>query len=264
MFRHLVLTRPLAVIDLETTGIDVKKDRIVEISVLKIWPDGTRKHHTRLLNPTIPIPEEATAFHGFTDADVANEKTFVQIADGLERFLNGCDLCGFNLRRYDMRLLYAEFKRAGIDWNLEGRSIVDPLEIYHHYEKRDLTSAVKFYLNRDHEGAHGAMADVLATEALIDAMLEKYAKLPRNVENLSQFFTDPNKVDFEGKFKSINGVVQFTFGKCRGQPLTAVAANDRRYLEDFLLNAPDFPEDAKDIIRLALEQVQSVPSRGVG
>jgi len=255
MFRHLKLSRPLAVIDLETTGVQPKTDRIVEISVLKLW-NGDRKHHTRRLNPEMPIPPEATVIHGIADADVANEKTFAQIAVDLERYLEDCDLCGFNLRRYDMRLLYAEFERVGIAWNLEGRAVLDPLEIYHEFEKRDLTAAVKFYLEREHEGAHGAEADVLATEELIDAMLQKYDDLPRTVGELSQRYSNPNKLDIEGKFIQIEGVVQFTFGKCRGQPLSAVASNDENYLR-WLLKA-DFPDDAKAIIQKALDEVSAI------
>jgi DNA polymerase-3 subunit epsilon len=179
MFHYLSLNRPLAVLDLETTGVDPQTDRIVEVSVLKVLPDGDRQHRTCRVNPGIPIPAAATAVHGITDADVAGEPSFGQVAAALEEFLRGCDLCGFNIKRFDLPLLYAEFRRAGVPFVLEGRALVDPQEIYHHFERRDLTSAVRFYLGRAHHGAHSAAADVLATAEVLDAMLGRYAELTR-------------------------------------------------------------------------------------
>ncbi len=160
MFKNLVLSRPLAFIDLETTGTDVQTDRIVEIGVLKVFPDGRKDARCRRINPGIPIPESATAIHGITDSDVAGEPTFEVVALRLLKFLDGCDLCGFNLKRFDLKLLIAEFNRIGCDFPRDGRSIIDPLEIYHDRERRDLSTAVQFYCGRDHEGAHCASADV--------------------------------------------------------------------------------------------------------
>src|SRR5690242_8632899 len=146
MLLNITLEKPLAVIDLETTGTDPQNDRIVEISILKILPDGRRRHRTRRLNPGIPIPPAATAVHGITDADVAGEPRFEQVAQGLLDFLDGCDLCGFNLKRFDLRVLYCEFARAGRRLPLEGRALVDPMEIFHRREPRDLNAAVRTYL----------------------------------------------------------------------------------------------------------------------
>src|SRR5262245_4490625 len=163
VFQHLSLQRPLAVVDLETTGVDPQRDRIVEISVLRFTPPIDRVHRTRRLNPGIPIPTEATQIHGITDEDVADEPGFAEVAPSLLAFLDGCDLCGYNLKRFDLRVLVAEFERAGLTFDLEGRSIIDPMQIFHHYERRDLGAAVQFYLNRDQENGHSAESDVAAT-----------------------------------------------------------------------------------------------------
>jgi DNA polymerase III subunit epsilon len=255
MFRHLRITRPLAVIDLETTGVDASKDRIVEVSVLKVLPDGDRQHRTRRVNPGIPIPHAATEVHGITDADVVNEPSFAQVAAGLDTFLRGCDLCGFNIKRFDLRLLYTEFQRAGIAFDLEGRALVDPLEIFHHFERRDLTAAVRFYLDRDHDGAHSAAADVLATAAILDAMLDRYPELPRSAEDLHVHFKDPKAVDSGGKFIRINEEIRFTFGKYKGQPPAVVAKDDPGYL-NWILDA-DFFSDTKELVRTALATANS-------
>jgi len=255
MFRNLVLSRPLAVIDLETTGIKTDTDRIVEVSVLKVCPDGKRVHHTRRLNPGIPIPPEATAIHKITDADVANEKAFAEIAEPLARFLDGCDFCGYNLKKFDLQMLYCEFRRAGVSWSLDDRAIVDAMEIFHHFERRDLSNAVRFYLGKEHAGAHGAAADVLATAGILDAMFEKHSELPRDVAKLHQHFIDPNAIDSVGKFIRVEGEVRFTFGKYRGQPLSTVAAENPDYLQWILRG--DFFEDAKALVRDALEKVNS-------
>jgi DNA polymerase-3 subunit epsilon len=238
------------VLDLETTGVDPQTDRIVEVSVLKILPGGNRQHHTRRLNPGIPIPATATAIHGITDADVAGEPSFRQVATALEAFLRGCDLCGFNIKRFDLRLLYAEFQRAGVPFDLEGRALVDPQEIFHHFERRDLTAAVRFYLDRAHDEAHSAAADVLATAEVLDAMLGRYAELPRSAEDLHVHFKDPKAVDSNGKFVRVNNEIRFAFGKYKGQPLAVVARESPGYLRWML--SGDFFSDTKDLVRQAL------------
>jgi DNA polymerase-3 subunit epsilon len=250
MLDNLALDRPLAVLDLETTGTDVRRDRVVEISVLKVLPDGRHLHRTRRLKPGVPIPAEATAIHGITDADVADEPRFDQVAGALLALLDGCDLCGFNLKRFDLRVLHAEFTRAGHKLSLEGRAILDPMEIFHQREPRDLPAAVRFYLGREHEGGHSAAADVLATAEVLGAMLGCYADLPRSVAGLHQHFTGANAVDSSGFFVRVEGQVRFAQGKHRGQPLDAVAGTRPDYLEWMLTQA--FFEDTKAIIRQAL------------
>ena len=178
MLKNIVLQRPLAVIDLETTGIDPKVDRIVEVSVLKLALRGDPDHRTRRVNPGVPIPPEATAVHGITDDDVVDCPTFRAVAPGLARYLDGCDLAGFNILKYDLRLLATEYIRAGVGFRVAGRKVIDACHIFHRREPRDLTAAYKFYCGLDHDGAHGAAADVLATLAVLDAQVSRYDVLP--------------------------------------------------------------------------------------
>jgi DNA polymerase III subunit epsilon len=250
MFKNLALQKPLAVIDLETTGTDTQSDRIVEIAILRIEPNGKRSRLTRRINPAIPIPASATEVHGITDADVAEEPSFSDVASHLLAFLQDCDLCGFNLKRFDLRVLQGEFVRAGQQFSLTGRAIVDVLEIFHTYERRDLAAAVRFYCNRDHANAHAADADVCATAEVLDAMLARYEDLPRSAAEPHQHFKDPNAVDSSGYFVRIEGQVRFAFGKHRGQPLDAVARAKPDYLKWIL--AQDFFDDTKAIVRQAL------------
>jgi DNA polymerase-3 subunit epsilon len=255
MLKNLILNRPLAVVDLETTGTDARDDRIVEISVLKILPDGSHRVATRLLNPGIPIPAEATAIHNIDDASVADAPHFEAIADRLLAFLDGCDLCGFNLKKFDLQILRAEFARAGRTLSLEDRAIIDPMEIYHAYEPRNLAAAVRFYCGREHAGGHRAEADVQAAVEILDAMLGRYADLPRNVDDLFQRFKDPRLVDAARRFTNVRGHIRFTFGKHRGEPLDEVAAQDPDYL-DWMLSGSFF-EDTKQVVRDALARVQA-------
>lgn len=254
MFKHLTLSRPLAIVDLETTGTQVQKDRIVEISLLKIRPDGTREQRTYRVNPEIPIPPEATRVHGINDADVAGQPRFNQLADELMAFLHECDLCGFNLKRFDLRLLAAELGRVGRELRLQGRHIIDAQEIFHAYERRDLSAALEFYCGKEHASRHSAEADVLATAEILDAMLDRYADLPRRVEELGRHFTDPNSVDASGKFVRVDGKICFAFGQHRGRTLDDVARLDAAYL-DWLLGA-DFHGDTKAVVKEALARVQ--------
>jgi len=252
MFRNLKLRRPLAVLDLETTGVDVKTDRIVEIGILAVRPGRPAEQHTRRVNPGVPIPPGATAVHGITDDDVAGAPAFGAVADDLLTRLDGCDLCGFNVKRFDLPLLYNEFRRAGRSFPLDGRAVIDPQEIFHAYEPRDLTAAVRFYLGREHADARGAAADVRATAAVLDAMLGRYADLKRDVDGLHAQFRDPDAVDSAGFFTRVAGEIRFAKGKHRGQPLDFVARNSPDYLQWML--GQDFFEDAKAVARDALRR----------
>jgi DNA polymerase-3 subunit epsilon len=256
MLRHLKLRRPLAVLDLETTGTNPRTDRIIEISILVVRPDRRAKQHTQRLNPGVPIPVEATAVHGITDADVADAPRFADVAGGLLALLEDCDLCGFNLKRFDLPLLYTEFSRIGRSFVLEGRALIDAQEIYHAYERRDLAAAVRFYLGREHRGGHAAATDVAATAEVVDVMLARYPDLPRDAVGLHAHFKDPAGVDAAGFFTRVNGEVRFAKGKHRGQPLDFVARTSPDYLEWML--GQDFFPDTKAVARDALRRVRPV------
>jgi DNA polymerase-3 subunit epsilon len=251
MLRNIQLDRPLAVLDLETTGTDPKLDRIVEISVLKLLPGGDHDHRTRRVNPGVPIPSEATQVHGISDDDVADCPSFRAIAPSLVRFLEGCDLAGFNILGYDLRLLVAEFNRAGYSFPVAGRRIIDACRIYHRREPRDLTAALKFYCGLDHERAHGAAADVLATTAILDAQLARYGDLPRTIEGLHTHCNDANAVDMSGMFgKDEDGVIVFIKGKYKGRSLLDIAQAKPDYLQ--WMQREDFDDDTKAIAAEAL------------
>lgn len=251
MLKNIPLDRPLAVLDLESTGIDPKNDRIIEVSVLKLLPGGGRDHRTRRVNPGIPIPLEATAVHGISDDDVADAPSFRAIAPALAGFLDGCDLAGFNILKYDLRLLAAEYNRAGHPFAVAGRRIIDACHIFHQRERRDLTAALRFYCGQEHAGAHGAAADVLATVAVLDAQVARYADLPRTVDGLHGLCSDTAALDMSGMFgRDEDGGIVFVKGKYKGRALEEVASDKPDYL-DWMLKA-DFFDDTKAIAAEAL------------
>jgi DNA polymerase III subunit epsilon len=253
MLKNIILERPLAVIDLESTGTDPKTDRILEVSVLKLVPDGEPVHRTRRVNPGVPIPPAATAVHGITDDDVADMPTFRGIAPGLTKFLDGCDLAGFNLLTFDLRMLAAEYNRAGLVFSVAGRKVVDACRIFHRREPRDLTAASKFYCGFDHDGAHGAAADVLATLAVLDAQVGRYDDLPRTIDGLHGECNDPSALDMSGMFgTSEDGAIVFLKGKYKGRSLDDVARNKPDYLEWMLRE--DYFDDTKTMVSAALRE----------
>jgi DNA polymerase-3 subunit epsilon len=262
MMENLALTRPLAFLDVETTGLVAQRDRLVEIAVVKVLPDGRQEQHVWRLNPRTAIPAGATAVHGITDADVASAPRFEQIVDPLLALLEGCDLAGFNLKRFDLRVLCSEVKRAGRELSLVGRALVDVMELFHRQEPRDLPAAVRCYLGGEHAEHHQAVADALATAEVLDAMLGRYQDLPREVEQLHRLFFDPQQVDTDGFFRRVEGEVRFAKGKYRSQPLEAVARESPDYLRWML--GESFAEDTKSVVEQALAARQSVrfPSSG--
>ena len=249
--KHLCLERPLALFDLETTGIDPARDKIVEIAVLRIEPDGSRVSRCRRVNPEQPIPPAATAVHGIRDEDVQEEPPFRRIAKGVLDLLQGADLAGFNVWRFDVPLLQRELQECGLDLEPGQRRVVDAMTIFHGKEPRDLAAAVRFYLGREHEGAHGAEADLEATLEVLDAQLERYPDLPRSVEELDTTRRQPGAVDSAGKFVRRENHVVFAFGKHQGRPLAEVAEESPDYLQWILKT--DFPDDAKNLVRQALD-----------
>ena len=252
--RHLILERPLAVIDLESTGVDVRNDRIVEVAVLKFAPDAAPIRYRRLINPGAPIPTAAQAVHKITDDDVAEAPRFRAIAPrhcpALARLLVGADLAGFNIRRFDLPLLAAEFARAGVAFDIAGRAVLDAQRIYHEREPRDLDTALRFYCGREHTDAHGALADAEATAAILDAQLDRYADLPRTAAALHRAMTD---VDVAGRFRTEDGRVVFAFGRHAGRPIEEVAGHDPGYLRWCL--AQGFLADARTVVERALGRV---------
>ncbi len=249
---RLKLERPLVFFDLETTGTDPASDRIVEISAVKVAPGGERDARLRRINPERPIPPEATAVHGIGDDDVRDAPPFRAVARGLLDFLGDADLAGFNVLRFDLPLLERELADCGMDLRTAERHVVDAMAIFHRMEPRDLTAALKFYLGREHAGAHSAEADVLATVDVLAAQLERYPDLPDSVAALHdwQIRKPPGAVDRFGKFVWKDGEAAFTFGKHAGRTLREVAAEAPDYLQ-WILKA-DFPSDARALVRDAL------------
>jgi DNA polymerase-3 subunit epsilon len=253
LVKHLRLDRPLVVFDLETTGTDPATDKIVEISVLRIAPDGERELRTRRVNPGRPIPPGASAVHGIRDEDIREEPKFGQIARGLIDFLGDADLAGFNIARFDVPLLDRELREAGLDLGLTERRLLDAMSIYHRKERRDLSAAVEFYLDRQHAGAHSAEDDVLAAIDVLDAQLGRYEDIPRDVAELDAWLrpVPRDAVDQRGKFVWRESEVAFAFGKHQGRALREVAREAPDYLE-WILNS-DFPEDARQLVADALK-----------
>lgn len=252
----LRLTRPLAFIDLETTGIAPATDRIVEIAILKLLPSGASKRFSSRVNPGTPIPSAATAVHGITDADVALEPTFKQLAPRILELLAGCDLSGYNVRRYDLPLLRREFERAGFPLDVRDVHVVDVQTIFHMKEPRDLTAAYRYYCGKEHAGAHGALADVEATAEILRAQLDRYPDLPRDIGELETTLhaKDPVWVDDEGKLVRVGDAVVMMFGKYRGKSLGDIAQADRGYLEWIL--SSDFPDAVKRAVAGALDTLK--------
>lgn len=248
----LAIDRAIVVFDLETTGPDPAVDRVVELSACRIAEDGEITVRTRRVNPERPIPPEATAVHGITDADVADCPTFRQIARAVAEFFDNADLAGFNVARFDAPLLDREMREAGLDFGLAGRRIVDVMVIYKRMEPRDLSAAVRYYLSREHAHAHAAEADVLATAEVLGAQLTRYRELPRSVEALDRWCgaRRPGAVDRQGKFVWRDGEVAFAFGKYQARPLREVLERDRGYVEWILRS--DFPADAVAVVREAI------------
>jgi len=254
LLSNLTLDRPLAFFDLETTGINIRADRIVEIAIVKVLPGGTYESIDERINPTVPIPPETTAIHGITDADVANCPTFVDRAQHYIDFLEGCDLAGYNCNRFDVPLLAEEFLRAGFSFDVEGRRLIDAQTIYHKREPRDLSAALRFYCGEmDFVDAHSAEADVMATIRVLEGQLDRYGDLPHDVAALHDFCsrTQPDWVDRSGRLKWANNEVVLNFGKKKGTSLRYVIENEPSFVKWILRS--DFPRDVHNIVERALE-----------
>lgn len=228
----LNLTKPLAFFDVETTGLNIASDRIVEISILKIFPpDGARKESkTLLINPTIHIPEEVTKIHGISDQDVLDAPTFKDLAPELAKFLEDCDLAGYNCNYFDIPLLMEEFLRAGVEFDTKDRKFVDVQGIFHKKEERTLSAAYKFYCGKSLENAHSAEADINATYEILEAQLEKYPDLKGDTAYLHNFTSRSRRADFAGRFVyNDKNIIVFNFGKHAGKSAEEVFRTEPSY-----------------------------------
>jgi len=248
------LDRPLAFLDLETTGLSTVSDRIVELAVIRITPQGDVLEAVRRFNPGIPISPDATAVHGISDEDVADEPSFSARAKSLADLLEPCDLAGFNIRRFDIPLLLAEFKRAGVPFSVQDRRLIDAQVIFHREEPRDLSAAARYYLSREHEEAHTALGDIRTTAAVLSAQLQKYPDLPRTLDGLQAYCDEvsPFQTELDRWFHRRDGELVFRRGKHRGEALGKVAATAPDYLR-WMLGADDMDEEVLRVAREALE-----------
>ncbi|GAA4452324.1 3'-5' exonuclease [Rurimicrobium arvi] len=232
----LTLKRPIVFFDLETTGTDTAKDRIVELAFVKISPDGRREKYVKRINPQMPIPAESTAIHGITDADVANEPAFRQIAHELHHWMQGCDFGGYNALRFDLPLLAEEFLRCGIDVDFTERAMVDVQQIFFKMEQRTLSAALAFYCGRSLDHAHSAEADIDATIDVLAAQLERYEQLPHEVKALHDFSGSNDTIDYARRMIMKDGEPVFNFGKYKGRKVKEILQTEPSYY-DWMMNS---------------------------
>ena len=257
---RLHLKNPLIILDLETTGINIASDRIVEIALLKIHPDGNEEERVVRLNPEMPIPEKASMIHGIRDEDVKDAPIFKEVARTLAKFMEGCDLAGFNSNRFDIPLLAEEFLRADVDIDFKKRKFVDVQAIFHKMEKRTLSAALKFYCNKELIQAHQAMSDVKATYEVLQAQLDLYQNvefedqngkksipIENSIEKLSEFSSYDRNVDYMGRIVyNDDNVAVFNFGKNKGMPVEKVLKEQPGYY-GWIMNG-DFPLYTKKVL----------------
>ena len=252
--QHLSLSRPLVFFDLETTGLDLQMDRIVQFAFVRLHPDNSVEEWAELVNPTIPIPPEATRVHGITDAMVAGEPLFSSFAGRIYEYLQNCDLAGFNVIRFDLPLLALEMERTGCKLDLTLHRVIDMQIIFHKCEPRDLTSAYRFYCQKELADAHQALADVRATVEILNGQIARYRDLPREINRLAGFCSvaeEDRWVTQDRKFYWRHNEAVVAFGKHKGKSLQWVHENDPDYL--LWLRDRDVPEETRDLIGAALQ-----------
>lgn len=239
----LQLKKPLAFIDLETTGVNLGTDRILEIAIVKILTDGTRSVKRKMINPGIPIPKASSDIHGITDEMVKDAPLFKQVAQELKQMLDGCDFAGYNSNRFDIPLLMEEFLRAQVDFDMKNRKLLDVQNIFHKMEPRTLGAAYRFYCNKTLEGAHSAEVDATATYEILEAQIEKYPDLGNTIDTILKVIGEDQVVDFARRFVMENGVEVFNFGKYKGRPVADVLKSEPQYY-DWMMKG-DFPQHTK-------------------
>ncbi len=252
---NLNLTKPLVIFDLETTGVNTAKDRIVELYMIKIQPDGRRVDLHQRFNPEMHIPAEVTAIHGISNEDVANEPTFKEKAHELNQFLNNCDFAGFNSNKFDFPMLVEEFYRVGVEFETLKRKFIDAQRIFHLKEPRNLSAALKFYCEKNLENAHSAKADTEATWDIIQSQLDKYTDLENNIDFLHKFSGQSNLVDLAGRLiYNEKKEIVFNFGKHRGKTVADVLKIEPSYYE-WIMNGDFAMQTKKVLTQLRLESM---------
>jgi len=242
------LENPLAIIDIEATGINVRADRIIDLSIVKLTPNATTSVINFRLNPGMPIPPESTQIHGITDQDVVNSPSFGTKAAEILQALNECDIGGYNVIRFDIPMLVEEFLRVNINFDLERRRVIDAQRIYHKREPRDLSAALAYYCGEMHLGAHGAEADALATLQVFEGQFRKYTDLPRDIEALDKYCNprEPDWVDRTGKLRWVDGEIVLNFSRKKGESLRSLIDRDPGFINWMLRG--DFPRDVQEIV----------------
>ncbi len=228
---QLQLTNPICFLDLETTGINVSLDKIVEIAIIKIMPDGTKQIKRKLVNPEMPIPAPASEVHGISDEMVKDAPTFKQIANEIKQFIEGADLAGYNSNRFDIPMLNEEFLRAGIQIDMLSRKLLDVQKVFHMMEQRTLSAAYKFYCDKIFDDAHTAEADAMATFEVLEAQVVKYPQIGNTVESIVKFTGEDQIIDFARRFIYENEVAIFNFGKHKGKPVNQVLKEEPQYYD---------------------------------
>ncbi|MBT3741262.1 MAG: 3'-5' exonuclease [Polaribacter sp.] len=253
---NLDLKKPIVFFDLETTGINIANDKIVEISILKVFPNGNKESKTWLVNPEMEIPQGSIDVHGITNEKVVTEPTFKELASKVNEMIAGCDLAGFNSNRFDIPLLAEELMRAGIDFDMKNRKAIDVQVIFHKKEQRTLSAGYQFYCEKELEGAHGAEADTNATYEILLAQLTKYKDIGNTVDALSEYSTHGKRADFAG-FILMNEEDQeiFSFGKYKGRTVVEVLKENPGY-HNWIQNA-DFPLYTKKVLREIKERMSA-------
>ncbi|MBD5295306.1 MAG: 3'-5' exonuclease [Bacteroides sp.] len=244
---NITLERPLVFFDLETTGTNILRDRIVEISIIKLFPDGTHEEKTRRLNPEMHIPEEATAIHHISDEDVASEPTFRMVAKSLYEFLDNCDIAGYNSNKFDVPVLIEEFARVGMNFDVNNRKFIDVQNIFYKMEQRTLTAAYKFYCGKDLTKAHSASADTMATMEVLMAQIERYDELGQDVASLSEFSSGGRNLDLAARIVlNDKDVPVFNFGKHKGRAVEDIFYREPSFYSWVMQG--EFPKNTKDVL----------------
>jgi DNA polymerase-3 subunit epsilon len=254
LLKNLKLTKPIAFIDVETTGLHPNTDRIVELSILKVLPDGNTEYKSHRVNPGVPIPVESIAIHGITDSDVANEPEFGKYAKSVKDFLDGCDISGFNVISFDLPFLEAEFARVEVNFSRQGRALIDSQVIYHKMEPRNLQSAYQKYCGKQMVVMHNSQEDAKVAAEILDGQLEAHPELPRDVATLCSYCyqIEENCIDPEGKFVWVEGKPVCNFGrKHKGRRLEEIAQQDPSYL--LWISTADFSLQVRTIAENALK-----------